>query len=169
MQFRCPLFLLGPIFLLTPLSHFLWYHSAETNSDCCSGKGTSLSSFTGLRLLLWELPPLKFLDYYQIEAALNLPGFLFRCMCQEKVEEKNRGSQLSKGLALSFTMNSELHVIHLQATMYHPSSFLYLLYLLAQILYQRHGEKIILSAPITWQRTMMLMERKGLGEEKNFK
>ena len=27
----------------------------------------TLSSLTGLRLLLWELPPLKFLGYYQIE------------------------------------------------------------------------------------------------------
>lgn len=52
--------------------------------DDCAGKGSSLSSLTGLRLLLWELPPLKFLGYYQIEATLNLPGFLFRGMCQEK-------------------------------------------------------------------------------------
>lgn len=74
------------------------------------------------------MPPLKFLGYYQIEAALNLPGFVFRCMCQEEVEEKTTGPQLPKVLALSFIMNSELHVIHLQARIYHPTSFFYLLY-----------------------------------------
>lgn len=61
-------------------------------SDCCTGKGGSLSSGNGLRLLLWELPPLKFLGYYQIEATLNLPGFLFTGTCQGKMKEKRRGS-----------------------------------------------------------------------------
>lgn len=93
-------FFLVSIFLLNSLSVPLI--SQQRQTDCCAGKGTSLSSLTRFRLLLWEMPPLKFLGYYQIEAALNLPGFLFRCMCQEKVKEKNTGPQLSKVLALSF-------------------------------------------------------------------
>lgn len=120
-------FFLVPIFLLNSLSVPPISQQRQTLT-AVQVKGTSLSSLTRFRLLLWEVPPLKFLGYYQIEAALNLPGFLFRCMCQEQVEEKNTGPQLSKVLALSFIMNSELRVIHLQARMNHPSSFFYLLY-----------------------------------------